>query len=168
VASRRALFAESSRKWWTLGAVAFSLFMTMLDGQALNVALASVQRDLHAGFSQLQWVVNAYALTWAVLMLTGGTLADHLGRRRIFLSGLAAFVAASLLSGLSTSVGTLIAGRALQGTGAALMTPPTLSIISTTFAPRERGLAFGIWAGIAACALASGPLVGGLLTESLG
>lgn len=161
------IFAAANRKWWTLGAVSFTLFMIMLDNTVVNVALPSIQRDLGASLSQLQWTINAYALTFAVLMLTGGKLADFLGRRRIFLIGLALFTLASLFCGLATSGDWLIAARAFQGVGAALMMPATLSIISATFEPRERGLAIGIWAGVSAMALAIGPLVGGLLTESI-
>jgi EmrB/QacA subfamily drug resistance transporter len=164
---RARIFAEENRKWWTLGAVAFALFMIMLDNTVVNVALPSIQRDLGIGLSALEWTVNAYALTFAVLMLTGGKLADFLGRRRIFLLGLAIFTLSSLFCGLATSGDWLIAARAVQGVGAALMMPSTLSIISATFPVQERGLAIGIWAGVSAMALAIGPLVGGLLTEHI-
>ncbi len=164
---RARILAAENRKWWTLGAVSFTLFMIMLDNTIVNVALPSIQRDLGASLSELQWTINAYALTFAVLMLTGGKLADFLGRRRIFLVGLALFTLASLFCGLATSGDWLIAARAFQGVGAALMMPATLSIISATFEPRERGLAIGIWAGVSAMALAIGPLVGGLITENI-
>jgi EmrB/QacA subfamily drug resistance transporter len=164
---RARILASESRKWWTLGAVAFALFMIMLDNTVVNVALPSIQRGLGANLSQLQWVVNAYALTFAVLMLTGGKLADLRGRRRIFLLGLALFTAMSLACGLAATAGQLIAFRALQGAGAALMMPATLAIISATFPPRQRGMAFGIWAGVSAMALAIGPVVGGLLSEHI-
>ena len=164
----RARILESEyRKWWTLGAVAFALFMIMLDNTVVNVALPSIQQSLDASLSGLEWVVNAYALTFAVLMLSGGKLADLLGRRRIFTLGLAVFTGASLACGLSESIGQLIAFRAAQGVGAALMMPATLAIISAAFPPRQRGLAFGVWAGVSAMALAIGPLVGGLLTEHI-
>jgi EmrB/QacA subfamily drug resistance transporter len=164
---RARILESENTKWWTLGAVAFALFMIMLDNTVVNVALPSIQRGLGADLAQLEWVVNAYALTFAVLMLTGGKLADLLGRRRIFLAGLALFTIASLACGLAESAGQLIAFRALQGAGAALMMPATLAIISAAFPPRQRGLAFGIWAGVSAMALAIGPLVGGLLTEHI-
>lgn len=141
--------------------------MIMLDNTVVNVALPSIERDLHIGIKELEWVVNAYALTFAVLMLTGGKLADLLGRRRIFFAGLAVFTLSSLACGLATSAGWLIAGRAVQGVGAALMNPATLSIITATFPPRQRGMAIGVWAGVSAMALAIGPLVGGLLTERI-
>lgn len=164
---RARILESENKKWWTLGAVAFALFMIMLDNTVVNVALPSIQRGLGADLPQLEWVVNAYALTFAVLMLTGGKLADLLGRRRIFLTGLTVFTGASLACGLAGSAGQLIAFRALQGGGAALMMPATLAIITAAFPPRQRGMAFGIWAGVSAMALAIGPLVGGLLTEHI-
>jgi EmrB/QacA subfamily drug resistance transporter len=155
------------RKWWTLGAVAFGLFMIMLDNTIVNVALPSIQRDLNIGISELEWVVNGYALTFAVLMLMGGKLADLFGRRRIFIVGLAIFTASSLACGLATSAGWLIGARVVQGVGSAMMNPATLSIISATFPPRQRGMAIGIWAGVSAMALAIGPLVGGVITQQI-
>jgi EmrB/QacA subfamily drug resistance transporter len=139
----------------------------LLDNTVVNVALPSIQRDLGIGLSELEWTVNAYALTFAVLMLSGGKLADFFGRRRVFLLGLALFTFSSLVCGLATSGGTLIGARTLQGVGAALMMPATLSIISATFPPKQRGLAIGIWAGVSAMALAIGPLIGGLIAEHI-
>ena len=139
--------------------------MIMLDNTIVNVALPSIQRDLGIGISELEWVVNGYALTFAVLMLTGGKLADMYGRRRLFIVGLLIFTLASLACGLATSAHMLIAARVVQGAGAALMNPATLSIITATFPPRQRGMAIGIWAGTSAMALAIGPLVGGLITQ---
>src|SRR5205809_1938583 len=155
------------RKWWTLLAVTFGLFMIMLDNTVVNVALPSIQRDLKVNVSQLEWVVNAYFLTFAVLMLTGGKLADLLGRRLIFIVGLAIFTASSLACGLATGAVMLIGARVIQGVGSALMNPATLSIITATFPPRQRGMAIGIWVGVSAMALAIGPLVGGILTEQI-
>ena len=156
---------EEHRKWWTLVAVAFGLFMIMLDNTVVNVALPSIQRDLHVSVSQLEWVVNGYFLTFAVLMLSGGKLADLLGRRRIFIAGLVVFTLSSLACGLATSGGMLIAFRAVQGIGAAMMNPATLSIITATFPPRQRGMAMGIWVGVSAVALALGPITDGLLAQ---
>lgn len=162
------ILAEENRKWWTLAAVAFALFMIMLDNTVVNVALPAIQRDLGIGVAELEWVVTGYALSFAVLMLTGGKLADMFGRRRVFLAGLAVFTLSSLFCGLAGSAELLIAARVVQGVGAAFMMPATLSIITATFPPRERGTALGIWAGVSAMALAFGPLVGGLVTQHLG
>ena len=164
---RARIFAEENRKWWTLGAVAFGLFMIMLDNTVVFVALSAIQSDLSISTSELEWVVNGYALTFAVLMLTGGKLADMFGRRRIFIIGLAIFTASSLACGLATGASMLIGARVVQGVGSALMNPATLSIITATFPPRQRGTAIGIWVGVSAMALAIGPLVGGILTEQI-
>jgi EmrB/QacA subfamily drug resistance transporter len=161
------LTAEENRKWVTLAAVSFGLFMIMLDNTVVNVALPTMEKDLHVKISQLEWVVIAYALTFAALLITGGKLADLYGRRRIFVLGLAVFTLSSLACGLAPSAGFLIGARAVQGVGAALMNPATLSIIVATFPPRQRGQAIGIWAGVSALALAIGPLGGGLIVENL-
>src|SRR5207237_9660912 len=124
-------------------------------------------RALHIGRAGLEWVVNAYALTFGVLLLTGGKLADLRGRRLIFIVGLVVFTASSLACGLATGPEVLIGARTVQGIGAALMNPATLSIITATFPPRQRGTAIGIWAGVSAMALAIGPLVGGILTQKI-
>jgi EmrB/QacA subfamily drug resistance transporter len=139
----------------------------MLDNTVVNVALPSIQRDLDSDLSELEWIVTGYALTFASLMLVGGKVADAYGRRLIFVVGIAVFTVASLLCGLATSSEMLIGARVLQGAGAALMNPATLSIIAATFPPRQRGTAIGIWAGVSALALAIGPLVGGLITEHI-
>src|ERR687883_1846386 len=164
---RARIFASENKRWWTLGALCFALFMIMLDNTIVNVALPAIQRDLAISRSELEWTVAAYALTFASLLLTGGKLGDLLGRRLIFLIGITVFTASSLFCGLSSGAGELIAARAVQGIGAALMMPATLSIISATFAPRERGTAIGIWAGVSAMALAIGPLAGGIITEHI-
>jgi EmrB/QacA subfamily drug resistance transporter len=162
---RARLFAPELRKWWTLFAVAFGLFMIMLDNTVVNVALPSIREDLGISISELEWIVNGYALTFGVLLLSGGKLADMFGRRRIFMVGLVIFTASSFFCGFANSAGVLIGARVIQGSGAALMNPATLSIIVATFPPRQRGTAIGIWAGVSAMALAIGPLVGGAITE---
>src|SRR5438552_8083897 len=130
---RARLFTPENRKWWTLVAVAIGLFMIMLDNTVVNVALPSIQQDLGIGISELEWVVNAYALTFGVLLLTGGKLADLLGRRRIFITGMVVFTASSLWCGLAGGADSLIAARTVQGIGAALMNPATLGILTTAF-----------------------------------
>ena len=164
---RAKIFAEENRRWWTLGALCFALFMIMLDNTVVNVALPAIQSDLGISVSELEWTVAAYALTFASLLLTGGKLGDLLGRRLIFTIGLAVFTLSSLACGLSSTAPELISARAVQGIGAALMMPATLSIISATFHARERGMAIGIWAGVSAMALAIGPLLGGVITEHI-
>jgi EmrB/QacA subfamily drug resistance transporter len=163
----RLRLSESNRRWWTLGAMCFALAMIMLDNTVVNVALPSIQRDFAASLSALEWTINAYTLTFAVLLVTGGRLGDIFGRRRVFLIGVAIFALASATIGLAPTDGWLVTSRAVQGVGAALMMPATLSILTNAFPPHERGKAIGIWAGVSAIALAIGPLLGGWLTEDV-
>ncbi|MGA9161399.1 MAG: MFS transporter [Actinomycetota bacterium] len=146
----------------------FALAMAMLDNTVVNVALPTISRELDAGVSELQWIVDGYVLVFASLLLTGGIAGDRYGRKKVFLAGLAIFTLASALCGLSQSTTQLIAARAFQGVGAALLMPGTLSIITVTFPPHERAKAIGLWAGMSGLALALGPTVGGLMVEHLG
>src|SRR5213078_3756800 len=141
--------------------------MIMLDNTVVNVALPTMEKDLHVTLASLEWVVIAYALTFAALLITGGKLADLYGRRKIFVLGLAVFTLSSLACGLAPTAGFLIGARTVQGVGAALMNPATLSIIVATFPPKQRGTAIGIWAGVSALALAIGPLGGGLIVQHI-
>jgi EmrB/QacA subfamily drug resistance transporter len=162
------LITNDNRRWWTLIGVTFAIFMTTLDNTVVNVALPSIQRDLNIGRAGLEWVVNAYILAFATLMLTGGRLADVFGRRRLFLFGIGLFTGASLLGGFASSEAMLIGSRVLQGAGAALMTPTTLAIISNAFPEeRERGRAVGLWAAAAALAFAVGPVTGGFIAQHI-
>jgi len=156
------------RKWWTLIVVCTAVFMLLLDITVVNVALPNMQRDLDASFSQLQWVVDAYALALATVVLTAGSLSDLLGRRLVFAAGLVVFSAASAACGAAPTAGFLIGARAAQGLGGAIMFATSLALIAGAFQGRERGRAFGIWGATIGAAAAIGPLVGGLLTEGLG
>ena len=155
-----------NRNRWTLVAVGLATFMTYLDNNIVNVAIPDIQRELGLSTAGIEWVVSAYILTFAGLLLVGGRLADAFGRRRLFIIGLAVFTSSSLLAGFADGASALIAARALQGIGAAAVTPTTLAIISATFTdPRERNAAVGIWGGVGALALAVGPVLGGFLTQ---
>jgi EmrB/QacA subfamily drug resistance transporter len=157
---------QDSRRWWALAAVSLAAFMTYLDNNIVNVAIPTIQRSLHLSVSGLEWVVSSYLLTLAGLLLVGGRLADVFGRRRLFLLGLGVFTLSSLAAGLAGSADVLIASRAVQGVGAALLMPATLAIIMAAFTDiRERTMAIGIWAAAGALALAGGPALGGVISQ---
>ena len=157
-----------ARKWWTLGAVLIGVFMLLLDITVVNVALPVIRADLGASFDDLQWVIDAYALTLAALLLVSGSFADLIGRRRVFIIGLILFSAASFACGLAQSPLWLIVSRAVQGIGGAMLFATSLALIAQAFQGRDRGTAFGIWGATIGAAVAIGPLVGGALTDSLG
>src|SRR6186997_691351 len=159
---------NESNKWVVLVLVCLAQFMVVLDATIVNVALPSIQVDLNLSEANLQWIVNAYALFFGGFLLLGGRAGDLIGRKRLFLAGLVVFTVASLLNGLAVSEGMLIACRALQGLGAAFISPAALSIISTTFEEgADRARALGVWAAIAIGGAAFGLVLGGLLTQLL-
>jgi EmrB/QacA subfamily drug resistance transporter len=159
---------ETDGKWWTLGAVCLGMFMLLLDITIVNVALPRIRTDLGSSFSDLQWVVDAYALSLASLLLTAGSLADLLGRRKVFAWGLVVFTAASVGCGLANSPLALNLARAVQGIGGSVMFATSLALIAAAFSGRERGTAFGLYGATIGGAVAIGPLVGGVLTEWIG
>ena len=152
------------RKWWTLVAVCLGTFMLLVDVTIVNVALPSIQDDLHASFAQLQWVVDAYALSLAALLLTAGSLADIFGRRLLFAIGLAVFTVGSLLCALATGPVFLVLSRAGQGIGGAIMFATSLALLAQAFHGRERGTAFAVWGAVTGAAVAIGPVLGGIIT----
>src|SRR5258705_5651037 len=159
---------SETNRWLVLVIVCLAQFMVILDATIVNVALPSIQHGLHFSATSLQWIVNAYALVFGGFLLLGGRASDLLGRQRLFIAAVAVFTIASLINGIATSSGMLIGGRALQGLGAALVSPAALSIVTTTFAEgKERTRALGIWGAIAAGGGAFGLILGGLLTETL-
>src|SRR5919198_4178694 len=159
---------HATNPWVVLVLICLAQFMVVLDATIVNVALPSIQKDLHLSQGNLQWIVNAYTLVFGGFLLLGGRAGDLLGRKRLFLLGLVVFTGASLLDGLASSEGMLIGARALQGLGAALISPAALSIISTTFEEgAERARALAVWAAIAIGGFAAGRLLGGLPPQSL-
>src|SRR4051794_30227215 len=158
-----------ARKWWTLIAVSVATFMLLLDITVVNTALPSIQKDLSANFTDLQWVIDAYTLALAAVVLTAGSLADRLGRRGVFAAGLAIFALASLAAGLAPDATFLNVSRAVQGIGAAAMFSVSLALVAQEFsAGRERGAAMGVYGATIGMAVAVGPLVGGAITDGLG
>ena len=158
---------SSSRAGWTLAIAGAALFMTALDQLVVGVALHSIRLDLGGSIEGLEWIVNAYTLVFAVLLLTGAALGERFGRKRMFIVGVGVFTVASALAALSPSTDALIAARALQGMGAAIVTPLTLTLISEAFPPERRAAALGVWGGITGLGVAMGPFVGGAVVEGI-
>jgi EmrB/QacA subfamily drug resistance transporter len=158
---------QAPRTLWTFVITSLALFMVVLDNLVVSTALPVIRVDLGASLEELEWTVNAYTLTFAVLLLTGAALGDRFGRRRMFVIGLGLFTAASAAAALAPSMNALIAARAIQGVGGAIVTPLTLTILSDAFPKEKRGLALGAWSGIAGLAVASGPLVGGAVVDGI-
>ena len=159
--------SDASRRGWTLAIVSIGLFMVVLDNLVVSVALPSIHRDLGASIQALEWTVNAYVLAYAVLLLTGAALGDRFGRRRMFIGGIALFTAASAAAALAPSTGLLIAARVVQGVGAAVVTPLTLTLLAGAFPAERRGIALGVWSAISGIAVALGPLVGGAVVQAI-
>jgi EmrB/QacA subfamily drug resistance transporter len=158
--------SSSRTRTWTLAIVSIGLFMVVLDNLVVNVALPSIQRDLGASIQALEWTVNAYVLSYAVFLLTGSALGDRFGRKRMFTVGLTLFTISSAAAALAPTSGLLIAARAAQGLGAAIVTPLTLTLLAEAFPPQRRGVALGVWSGISGIAVALGPLVGGAVVQA--
>jgi EmrB/QacA subfamily drug resistance transporter len=156
------------RKWWTLGAVCVGIFMLLLDLTIVNVAIPSIEHAFHASLSDLQWVIDAYALTLAALLLTSGSLADLFGRRIVFAIGIVSFSAGSLLCGVATGPLFLILARGFQGIGGAIMFATSLALIANAFHGRDRGAAFGVFGAVSGIAVAVGPVLGGVITSGIG
>jgi MFS family permease len=159
--------SERAAKAWVLVLTSVASLMAALDAMVVTTALGTIRVDLGASIEALEWTVNAYNLTFAVLLLTGAALGDRLGRRRMFAAGLGLFVAASAACALAGNVGWLIAARAVQGAGAALLMPLAMALLSAAFPPQERGRALGIFSGVTGLALIAGPVVGGMVAEGL-
>ena len=152
---------------WAFAITSIGLFITVLDNLVVSTALPVIRQDLHAGISQLEWTVNAYTLTYAVLLLTGAALGDRFGRRRLFVIGIAIFTGASALAAVAPDIQTLIAARAVQGLGGAIVTPLTLTILSAAVRPERRGVALGAWGGIGGLAVGLGPVIGGAVVSGI-
>src|SRR3954466_7470793 len=154
-----------SRTVWTFVVTSVALFMAQLDNLVVTTALPAIRTNLHASLSSLEWTVNAYTLTFAVLLLTGATLGERYGRRRMLVIGLIVFTAGSAAAALAPTAGWLVAFRALQGAGAAMVTPLTLTLLSAAVPIERRGMALGIWGAVAGLAIATGPVVGGAVVQ---
>src|ERR671915_1216553 len=165
--SERSRTTAAGRRSWTFAIVSVALFMVVLDNLVVTTALPSIRADLGATIQSLEWTVNAYTLSYAVLLLTGAALGDRFGRKRMFVLGLGLFTLASAAAALAPSTGALIAARAVQGAGAAAVLPLTLTLLSEAFPAGRRGLVLGLWSGISGLGVAIGPLVGGAVVDGI-
>lgn len=162
---KRSLINDNNRKWWTLFSVCFALLMIVLDGNVVNLALPTIIKDFKASLSEIEWINNAYLLTFAIFLITFGRLGDEIGRKKMFSAGLVTFILGSVLCGIARNTDQLIIFRVIQGLGGASMMPATLSLIAANFKKEERGGAMGVWGAIAGLGIVLGPIVGGYLTD---
>src|SRR5947209_11514621 len=159
--------SHKTNMWWTFAITSLAAFMVTLDNLVVTTAIPVIRRDLHAGIGGLEWTVNAYTLTFAVLLLTGAALGDRFGRRRLLAIGLGLFTLSSAAAALAPTIGALDAARAVQGLGGAIVMPLSLTILSAAVPAERRGLALGAWGGISGLAIAFGPLVGGAVVDGI-
>lgn len=156
---------NGTRKWWTLGIVCFAIFMVLLDGNVVNLAIPKIISSFNASFAQVEWINNAYLLTFAISLITLGRLGDEFGRKKMFILGLFLFTIGSFLCGFAPNSAWLIGFRVVQGFGGATMMPATLSLIASNFEKKQRGVAMGLWGAVAGLAIVLGPILGGYLTD---
>jgi MFS family permease len=158
--------SQGKTSWWVLLVLSLGLAIVMIDATIVNVAIPSIQEDFKASLKDVEWVNSIYSLIYASLIVTWGRVGDQIGRKRIFMIGVSVFVLGSMLVGAAPTIGIMILGRIVQGVGASMSSPSTLSLVSSSFTGRRRGIAFGVWGAVAGAAGALGPLLGGWLTTN--